>query len=300
MIRRHTTPPRHLAGGVRRAVWFAILGVVAGWRLAAGQGGAGWVAAPDRPTVGDTVWLERTVTAAPGWRVRAGKLEAGERVEPLGDPVVRRASSPDGWVVRYPVAAWAPGAHTVSVPPIWRLGPDGRADSLPGGSAAFVITSVIPDTVRQPEPRAAIAPIRSTRRNPLAATLAVVLCAGLLAAGVRWRRRPPRPPGLLPHVPVEPEVPDARWLAAGEPKAVAARAVLQLRVAIAHTVPGANLALSTTECLAAVERARPDAPLRELRAALEQLDRVEFASAHGADVAALALRARGLAREFLP
>src|SRR5439155_749956 len=106
MIRRHTTPPRHLAGGVRRAVWFAILGVVAGWRLAAGQGGAGWVAAPDRPTVGDTVWLERTVTAAPGWRVRAGKLEAGERVEPLGDPVVRRASSPDGWVVRYPVAAW--------------------------------------------------------------------------------------------------------------------------------------------------------------------------------------------------
>src|SRR5206468_4327480 len=103
MIRRHTTPPRHLAGGVRRAVWFAILGVVAGWRLAAGQGGAGWVAAPDRPTVGDTVWLERTVTAAPGWRVRAGKLEAGERVEPLGDPVVRRASSPDGWVVRYPV-----------------------------------------------------------------------------------------------------------------------------------------------------------------------------------------------------
>jgi len=300
MIRRHTTPPRHLAGGVRRAVWFAILGVVAGWRLAAGQGGAGWVAAPDRPTVGDTVWLERTVTAAPGWRVRAGKLEAGERVEPLGDPVVRRASSPDGWVVRYPVAAWAPGAHTVSVPPIWRLGPDGRADSLPGGSAAFVITSVIPDTVRQPEPRAAIAPIRSTRRYPLAATLAVVLCAGLLAAGVRWRRRPPRPPGVHPHVPLEPEVPDARWLAAGEPKAVAARAVLQLRVAIAHTVPGANLALSTTECLAAVERARPDAPLRELRAALEQLDRVEFASAHGADVAALAVRARALAREFLP
>ena len=300
MIRRHTTPPRHLAGGVRRAVWFAILGVVAGWRLAAGQGGAGWVAAPDRPTVGDTVWLERTVTAAPGWRVRAGKLEAGERVEPLGDPVVRRASSPDGWVVRYPVAAWAPGAHTVSVPPIWRLGPDGRADSLPGGSAAFVITSVIPDTVRQPEPRAAIAPIRSTRRYPLAATLAVVLCAGLLAAGVRWRRRPPRPPGVHPHVPVEPEVPDARWLAAGEPKAVAARAVLQLRVAIAHTVPGANLALSTTECLAVVERARPDATLRELRAVVEQLDRVEFASAHGTDVAALAVRARALAREFLP
>src|SRR2546428_104376 len=170
--------------------------------------------------------------------------------------------------------------------PIWRLGPDGRADSLPGGTAAFVIGSVIPDTVRQPEPKAAIAPIRSERRTPRAAAFAAVLSAGLLAAGVRWRRRRPRPPALPPHVPVEPEVPDARWLAAGEPKAVAARAVLQLRVAIAHTVPGANLALSTTECLAVVERARPDAPLRELRAVVEQLDRVEFASGHGPDVAA--------------
>src|SRR2546428_6706438 len=128
--------------------------------------------------------------------------------------------------------------------PIWRLGPDGRADSLPGGTAAFVIGSVIPDTVRQPEPKAAIAPIRSERRTPLAAAFAAVLSAGLLAAGVRWRRRRPQPPALAPHVPVEPEVPDARLLAASAPKPVAARAGLQLRVAIAHTVPGANLALS--------------------------------------------------------
>src|SRR5256885_2995343 len=216
MVRRPPTPPRHLAGGVRRAVGFGVLGGGAGWRWAAGQGGGGWVAAPDRPTVGDTVWLERTVTAAPGWRVRAGKLEAGERVEPLGDPVVRRASSPDGWVVRYPVAAWAPGAHSVSVPPIWRLGPDGRADSLPGGTAVFVISSVIPDTVRQPEPRAAIAPIRSERRNPLAAAFAAVLSAGLLAAGGRWRRRPPPAPVLPPHAPTGTEAARAPLLRGGE------------------------------------------------------------------------------------
>jgi len=49
-----------------------------------------------------------------------------------------------------------------------------------------------------------------------------------------------------------------------------------------------------------VERARPDAPLRELRELLEQLDRVAFASAHGTDVAALSAMARRLARDLAP
>jgi hypothetical protein len=46
-----------------------------------------------------------------------------------------------------------------------------------------------------------------------------------------------------------------------------------------------------------VERARPHAPIRELRDLLEQLDRVAFASAHGTDVVALAVMARRLARD---
>jgi len=50
-----------------------------------------WVASPARPTVGDTVWLSRQVTAPPGWRVRAGKLDAGEEIEPLSNPAVLRA-----------------------------------------------------------------------------------------------------------------------------------------------------------------------------------------------------------------
>ena len=45
---------------------------------------------------------------------------------------------------------------------------------------------------------------------------------------------------------------------------------------------------------------RPNAPLRELRDLLEQLDRVAFASAHGTDVAALSAMARRLARELTP
>jgi len=39
-------------------------------------------------------------------------------------------------------------------------------------------------------------------------------------------------------------------------------------------------------------------PLGQLAEVLQQLDRVAFASAHGSDIAALAERARALAREL--
>ena len=45
-------------------------------------------------------------------------------------------------------------------------------------------------------------------------------------------------------------------------------------------------------------RARPDAPVRDLRELLLGLDQVAFASAHGVEVAPLAARARALAREL--
>ena len=97
---------------------------------------------------------------------------------------------------------------------------------------------------------------------------------------------------------------DARWLAAGEPRAVATRATWRLRAALARAVPGAHPALDTHECLGVVERARSGARagarLGELRDVLEQLDRVAFASAEGTDVAALAARARRLAQELAP
>ncbi len=280
---------------LRRHVAPAVLGVVASWRLATGQG-SGWVATPSSPTVGDTIWLERTITVPAGWRVRAGKLELAADVEPLGDPAVLR--SPTGWVVRYPVVAWSPGPHRLELPPIWRLGPDGRADSTTGGAATLSVASVLPDTLRRPEPKGLIGPLRLERRNPLPPLVAAVLAAGVVVAGIAWRRRSPREVAAPPPVPLEPEVPDARWLAAGEPKAVAARAIWRLRAALAGAVSAAHPALSTAECLAAVERARPDMSLRELRDLLEQLDRVAFASAHGTDIAALATMARRLAQEI--
>jgi len=63
------------------------------WLVLQGASG-GWTATPARPTVGDTVWLERQVVVPAGWRVRAGRLEATEVVESLGEPSVRRG--PEG------------------------------------------------------------------------------------------------------------------------------------------------------------------------------------------------------------
>ncbi len=274
-----------------------VVGVLASWGSAPAQGGA-WVVAPARPTVGDTVWLERQVEVPAGWQIRASKLEASDGVEPLADPAVLR--SPDGWVVRYAVVAWRPGIERLTLPPIWRLAPDGRADSTAGGVAGFAVVSVIPDTVTAPGPQGPLAPLRASHRSPVAPLAAAAITLAFLGAGVTLRRRPPRAPGPAPHLPVEREVPDARWLAAGEPKAVAARAVWRLRTALARAVPEAHPALAVGECLAAVARARPDAPLRELRDLLEQLDRVAFASAQGTDIAALAGMARRLAQDLAP
>jgi hypothetical protein len=259
---------------------------------------ASWLAVTPRPTVGDTIWLERTVPSEPGWRVRVGRLDPGPLAEQLGDAVVARVEG--GWRVRYPVVAWAPGVVAAEMPPLWRLGPDGTADSLPGGTATFRVESVIPDSVPTPAPQPALAPLRLARRSPLPALAGLLLSAGMLVAIVAWRRRGPRAALPGPDVEVDQEIGDARWVAAGEPRAVAARAARRLRGAIAHAVPEAHSALSTTECLAVVERARPDAPLRQLRDVLGALDHVAFATAHGEDVTPLAARARTLAEELEP
>jgi hypothetical protein len=288
-----TAARRHV---VRGAV-LTLAGVVACWRLAAAQAGP-WIVSPPSPTVGDTVWLARQVTTPAGWRVRAGKLEATDAIGSLGDAAVLRA--PDAWVIRYPVVVWVTGTHTITLPPLWRLAPDGRADSLPGGTVRVEVRSVIPDSVKQPEPRSAIAPLRPGRRTPIALLLAMAASALLLGAAIIWRRRSSRTVAHALQVPLEGEVPDGRWLAAGEPKAVAARAVGQLRTAIARAHPRATTALGTAECLAVLEHELSDIPLRQVADVLTQLERVAFASAHGADVAALAKRARALAQELAP
>jgi hypothetical protein len=261
------------------------------------QSGSGWVVTPARPTVGDTIWLTRVVPTPPGWRVRVGKFPAAASGEALADPVVLPLSGGGGgWTVRYAIVAWTTGPVTATMPPLWRLGPDGSADSVSRGTAAFTVASVIPDSVRAPEPQAALEPLRVARETPLPALAALLLSTGALVALVVWRRRAPRRVADAPDLVLDPEVADERWLAAGEPKAVAARAARQVRTAIARAAPEAHEALSTPECLTVLERVRPDAPIRELRELLDALDHVAFATAHGVELAPLAARARALAK----
>lgn len=258
----------------------------------------GWTVAPSSgsATVGDTVWLERRFTLPDGWRLRPGRLASDDAVEALADPVVLGSSG--AWVVRYPVAAWTPGTHTVTLPAIWRLGPDAQADSMPGGVATFVLASVIPDSLKHPEPRPALDPLRADRRDARFPALALLVAAAALAGGIRWRRRPPRAlPAQEAPAPVA-AIPDGRWLEAGEPRAVAARAAGRLRTAIARLVPEAHLGLSTSDCLAAVQGRRPQAPLTELRTVLGALDEAAFAVAPGVDVVALARLADTLAERL--
>jgi hypothetical protein len=257
----------------------------------------GWSAAPNQPTVGDTIRLERRIAAPPGWRVRAGKLPSGTVAEPLGDAVIV-ASASGSWIVRYTVVAWAPGEIALDMPPLWRLGPDGTADSLAGGTATFHVASVIPDSVRSPAPQPSLGPLRLQRASPIPLLAAILLAGGALLLLIGWRRRAARQVIDESTLALDAEIPDQRWLAAGEPKAVAVRATQQLRSAVARAVPSAHESLSTTEFLVAVEQAWPNAPLRDLRELLHALDQVAFATAHGMDVAPLAARARALAREF--
>lgn len=253
--------------------------------------GAAWTVTPPGATVGDTVRVERLIRVPTGWRVRSGRLEATPTIEPLGTPAVERRA--DGWSVRYSVAVWTPGSHDVSMPPVWLLGPAGQADSLSGGIASVRIQSVLPESGAV-VPRAALDPMRRGRRVGWPVAVAIAVAVGLFVAGWRARRRPPRDVAPLPRPRLDPPTPDARWMAAGEPRAVAARARADLRAALARLVPDAHRALTTAECLDAAARGRSGIVTDELRDTLEALDQAEFAAATTEDVGALAARARRL------
>jgi len=54
-----------------------MIGATLVWLLLQGDG---WTASPSRPTVGDTIRLERTVPAPGGWRLRTSKLFVEDRL----------------------------------------------------------------------------------------------------------------------------------------------------------------------------------------------------------------------------
>jgi len=255
-----------------------------------------WMISPPSPTVGDTIWLFRVVSHAPDWRVRPGAFDNQGDVVSLGDPLVQFGATAD--TVRYAVVAWTAGSHRFPLPSLWLMGSGGRSDSLGGGTGTVFVRSVIPEDSLRPAPKALLPPLDPQPAHLWPPLLAGALGVGALVTAIRIRRR--TAPGTVP--PAEfvtgGGAPDARWLAAGEPKAVAARATRVLRQALARVVPDAVESLPVREALDAAEGKMPGATFRRVRDALLTLDQVAYAVAHGTDVARVAADARTLAREL--
>jgi hypothetical protein len=228
------------------------------------------------PTVGDTVWVGRTVAVPAGATLRPADWDAPEPVERLGAPVVTARG--DSAEVAYPIVVWRAGALTVDIPGPLVLRSGGQIDSLPPLPVHLTIASVLPavpqDSVLAPQPRADFVPRTSATPVPLLVLLAV---AALLLAPLHWwwrRRGHPRPRPALP-TPGPANAPLDRWADAGETRAVASVATARLRALIADRMPAAHAGLDTESLLQTIA-ARADWPLAELGDVLRSLDEARF------------------------
>jgi hypothetical protein len=225
------------------------------------------------PTVGDTIWVRRSVQLTARATARAAEWELSGDVELLGPPELTLRG--DSAIVRYPLVAWKPGRHSVSVPAPTLLAADGSVDSLPPVTVAFEVASVLPDrppATIQPQPPAGLVTRRTVSWLP-PVVLGLGVVALLLPVHWWWRRRgKPQPPPIPP----EPTpVPIERWAGAGETRSVLALAARRLRAAVA---------------------ARPDAPeSAEVAALLAELDAARFAPASREDALRLYREAETLA-----
>lgn len=228
------------------------------------------------PTVGDTVWLARTVAAPAASRLEPRRLEgrAGE-FDPLGPPEIARAGGRA--TLRWPVVFWATGRHEVELPAVLLTGADGSVDSVAPQATAVEIASVLPPGAREgavaPQPPAGVVPVRRRSWWPPLVALALAAGGGWLLWR-RWGRRGEVPGAREAGGAAVPPV--DRWAAAGEVRAVAHSAASRLRGAIASAFPPADEALDTERCLRLLADQRPAWPLGELDRCLRRLDILRF------------------------
>jgi hypothetical protein len=240
------------------------------------------------PSVGDTVWLSRTIRVPAGYAVRAAEWEPSDPVELLGRGRVVQAG--DSARISYPVVVWRTGQHTIELPGPLLLGPGGTLDSLPGEPVSVEMSSVLPavppDSLA-PQPRASLVSRRVVSPIPVA-LLWLLSLAVLLPVHLWWRRRgkPVRaaPPAIRPDAL---ELPLARWADAGEYRAVANVAAARLRAAMEQRVASAHQGLDTERVLAEIAASRPHWPLQELSELLRALDNVRFGLVPSSEALAL-------------
>jgi hypothetical protein len=227
------------------------------------------------PTVGDTIWLSRTVALPPGHVVRASEWDPADPVELLGRP--RVVLTGDSAEISYPVVIWQPGLQNIELPGPLLLGPGGSVDSLSGEQVRVEVGSVLPATNRdslRPQPRASLVNRTEVTLLPLVILWGLAL-AVLIPLQLWWRRRGKPVPSPAP-MPDLPEPPLARWADAGEYRAVANVAAARLRSAVAERVASAHPGLDTQRLLAELAAARPHWPLVELGEVLVALDNARF------------------------
>ena len=172
------------------------------------------------PSVGDTVWVERTVTGVGSAVLRPQPWSLGTLGQQLGPAVVQLESG--GALVRYPLVFWYPGEHQLSMPGPVLVRRDGSSDTLAASPVRVRVASVLPAGVSRsrldPRPARVPVPLEARALLPLAVlVLAVFLLIGV--AALRWRRRGrvPRPGGPAPGVP--PLATFEVWAANGEYRA---------------------------------------------------------------------------------
>ena len=230
------------------------------------------------PTVGDTVWVSRTIPLPAGWSARAPAWDPGGAVELLGRAVVEALG--DSVRVRYPLVVWQPGSHVVEVPGPVLLSPRGDVDSVRLSRVTITIASVLPavpsDSILRPQPPTGIIPRPVTSLVPLLVLWGV---AALLVVPLHWwwrRRGKPAPSAAAPE-PAASSPPVARWAAAGEFRSVAAAGILALKETVAKRVPDAGPTLDTDAWLSVLHARKPGWPLDELGQVVREMDGSRFA-----------------------
>jgi hypothetical protein len=230
------------------------------------------------PTVGDTIWVRRSIRVPAGHTVRAADWEPSDPVQLLGRAHITITG--DSAAIAYPLVLWRPGRHVVGVPGPLVLGPGGTVDSLGGERVTLDVASVLPaaprDSALSPQPKAGLIERRVVSPVPLF-VLWLVALALLLPGNLWWRRRGrPVRPARVEIAADALEAPLARWADAGEYRAVANAATAQIRSALAERVPAAHASLDTERVLAELAAARPGWPLEDVGNLLRSLDDVRF------------------------